>query len=135
MLTTLTLLTCILITAVKTSSLPHQLSSRYFQWGKEPVRGVNLGGWLVLEVRYIWRSLTFQPWITPSLFEDKPEWVVDEWSYGAYSRNQKDVYGEIRDHWRSWYQKSDLATMKRVGLVSESFARLMEEYSTDTHRL
>lgn len=22
----------------------------YFQWGNEPVRGVNLGGWLVLEV-------------------------------------------------------------------------------------
>lgn len=29
-----------------------------FAYGTEPIRGVSLGGWLVLE-----------PWITPSLFE------------------------------------------------------------------
>lgn len=34
-----------------------------FNGGK--VRGVNLGGWFVLE-----------PWITPSVFEDTPEDVV-----------------------------------------------------------
>lgn len=41
-----------------------------FAFGQEKVRGVNLGGWLVLE-----------PWITPSIFEATPDNVVD----GAYS--------------------------------------------------
>lgn len=37
-----------------------------FNFGNDKVRGVNLGGWLVLE-----------PWITPSVFEDTPGNVVD----------------------------------------------------------
>lgn len=37
-----------------------------FAFGQEKVRGVNLGGWLVLE-----------PWITPSIFEATPGNVVD----------------------------------------------------------
>jgi len=37
-----------------------------FAFGKDKVRGVNLGGWLVLE-----------PWITPSIFEATPGNVVD----------------------------------------------------------
>ncbi|KAI2481138.1 Glucan 13-beta-glucosidase [Pyrenophora tritici-repentis] len=30
-----------------------------FNWGTDKVRGVNIGGWLVLE-----------PWITPSIFDN-----------------------------------------------------------------
>ena len=37
-----------------------------FDFNGEKVRGVNLGGWFVLE-----------PWITPSIFEATPEDVVD----------------------------------------------------------
>jgi len=37
-----------------------------FDFGNDKVRGVNLGGWLVLE-----------PWITPSIFEATPGNVVD----------------------------------------------------------
>lgn len=37
-----------------------------FSFGSEKVRGVNLGGWFVLE-----------PWITPSIFEATPDNVVD----------------------------------------------------------
>lgn len=37
-----------------------------FPYGDEKVRGVNLGGWFVLE-----------PWITPSIFEATPDNVVD----------------------------------------------------------
>lgn len=38
------------------------------QWGSgsAKIRGVNLGGWFVLE-----------PWITPSIFEATPDNVVD----------------------------------------------------------
>ena len=37
-----------------------------FDFNGQKVKGVNLGGWFVLE-----------PWITPSLFEDEPEDVID----------------------------------------------------------
>lgn len=37
-----------------------------FDFNGDKIRGVNLGGWFVLE-----------PWITPSLFDDTPENVVD----------------------------------------------------------
>ena len=37
-----------------------------FSYGSEKVRGVNLGGWFVLE-----------PWITPSIFEAVSDDVVD----------------------------------------------------------
>ena len=37
-----------------------------FKFGNEKIRGVNLGGWFVLE-----------PWITPSIFAATPDNVVD----------------------------------------------------------
>lgn len=37
-----------------------------FDFGNTKIRGVNLGGWFVLE-----------PWITPSIFEATPDNVVD----------------------------------------------------------
>ena len=37
-----------------------------FSFGHEKIRGVNLGGWFVLE-----------PWITPSIFEATTEECVD----------------------------------------------------------
>ena len=37
-----------------------------FDFGATKIRGVNLGGWFVLE-----------PWITPSIFEATPDNVVD----------------------------------------------------------
>lgn len=48
-----------------------------FKYGERPIRGVNLGGWLILE-----------PFITPSFFKpydnsekkDTPTMVVDEWT-------------------------------------------------------
>ena len=37
-----------------------------FSFGSDAIRGVNLGGWFVLE-----------PWITPSIFEATPDECVD----------------------------------------------------------
>ncbi|KAL1960383.1 hypothetical protein VTO42DRAFT_8343 [Malbranchea cinnamomea] len=39
-----------------------------FPYGKQPVRGVNIGGWLSLE-----------PFITPSYFEEFRDYAIDEW--------------------------------------------------------
>ena len=46
--------------------------------GDDIIRGVNLGGWLLWE-----------PWITPSIFEEVnvgelENKVVDEWTYAQY---------------------------------------------------
>ncbi|TYJ56318.1 hypothetical protein B9479_003010 [Cryptococcus floricola] len=68
-----------------------------FTWGTDPMRGVNIGGWLVLE-----------PWITPSLFENKPDWVVDEWTYGEYMKTQNNTMDEIRSHWNNWFKYAEL---------------------------
>ncbi|KAK6420281.1 hypothetical protein LTR95_016960, partial [Oleoguttula sp. CCFEE 5521] len=78
-----------------------------FGFGSEKVRGVNLGGWLVLE-----------PWITPSIFEATPDNVVDEYTYGAQYGWDTD---RLRDHWNTWITEDDFAEMKSAGL---NFARL-----------
>ncbi|KAL1408974.1 hypothetical protein Q8F55_005791 [Vanrija albida] len=67
-----------------------------FAWNVDKVRGVTLGGWLVLE-----------PWITPSLFASKPDWVVDEWTYAAYWRTQPCPAAELAAHWKSFYTAAD----------------------------
>ncbi|EIW68772.1 hypothetical protein TREMEDRAFT_31815, partial [Tremella mesenterica DSM 1558] len=84
---------------------PRATQAPGFVWGKEPMRGVNIGGWLVLE-----------PWITPSIFAHKPSWVVDEWTYGQYMLTQNNTYGEIQTHWNTWFQLSELEDIARVGL-------------------
>lgn len=42
-----------------------------FNWGTDKVRGLNIGGWLVLE-----------PWITPSVFQnlDQSLDIIDEFT-------------------------------------------------------
>jgi glucan 1,3-beta-glucosidase len=68
-----------------------------FAYGSEKVRGVNLGGWFVLE-----------PWITPSLFEpwaDSAE-VVDEYTYCA--KLGKDTASKnLEAHWDNWITEKD----------------------------
>lgn len=41
------------------------------------------------------------------MFDGKPEWVVDEWTYGAHMRGQEDTLGEIRKHWNEWITYED----------------------------
>lgn len=71
-----------------------------FDYGKTPIRGVSLGGWLSIE-----------PFITPSLFEPYHNMVVDEWTLmkrlGSKSKDtiekhyatfvQEDTFREIQD--------------------------------------
>ena len=68
-----TAVTAVALLASFSEGLPAGLMSRVkrddslkFSFGSEKVRGVNLGGWFVLE-----------PWITPSIFEATPDSVVD----------------------------------------------------------
>nr|POF17497.1 glucan 1,3-beta-glucosidase [Quercus suber] len=75
-----------------------------FDFGNEKVRGVNLGGWFVLE-----------PWITPSIFEATPDNVVDEYTFGQ-TLGQTEGRNRLEQHWNSWITADDFAEMKSFGL-------------------
>ncbi|KAH8102402.1 exo-beta-1,3-glucanase [Cristinia sonorae] len=76
-----------------------------FNYGSQKVRGVNLGGWLVLE-----------PWITPSLFDatNNPN-IVDEWTFGQLQDRDR-ATSVLRNHWNTWITESDFAAIAAAGL-------------------
>ncbi|WVF72839.1 hypothetical protein IAT40_007657 [Kwoniella sp. CBS 6097] len=76
-----------------------------FPYGSEKVRGVNLGGWLVLE-----------PFITPSLFEKTGnDGIVDEYTFGQY-QDYDTAHRALVDHWNSWFTEDDFAQIAAAGL-------------------
>jgi aryl-phospho-beta-D-glucosidase BglC (GH1 family) len=76
-----------------------------FPYGSKKVRGVSLGGWLVLE-----------PWITPSLFDNtgNPN-IVDEWTFGEL-QNSNTAQQTLQDHWDSWITEADFEAIAAAGL-------------------
>jgi glucan 1,3-beta-glucosidase len=70
------------------------------------VRGVNLGGWFVLE-----------PWITPSIFS---QWangggVVDEYTY-CQALGQAEANSRLTQHWNTWVTQADFQAIAAAGL-------------------
>lgn len=80
------------------------LSKRQFPYGSTPVRGANIGGWLVLE-----------PWITPSIFEPFGGSVVDEYTLCQQVPNAADI---LRSHWDSWVTLGDFQKLANSGINS-----------------
>ncbi|KAK2813237.1 hypothetical protein FQN50_000915, partial [Emmonsiellopsis sp. PD_5] len=67
------------------------------------IRGVNLGGWLVLE-----------PWITPSIFEAAGDAAVDEYTLSqTLGGNAKST---LSKHWSSWITQGDFSQIAAAGL-------------------
>jgi len=86
------------------SASPLQLVKRdlKFDYNGQKVRGVNTGGWFVLE-----------PWITPSLFEGngaKDEWTLTE-QLGKDAARSK-----LQGHWNSFFTQDDFDQMAAAGL-------------------
>ncbi|KAJ7897187.1 glycoside hydrolase family 5 protein [Mycena olivaceomarginata] len=76
-----------------------------FPYGSQKVRGVNLGGWLVLE-----------PWITPSLFDKTGNTkIVDEWTFGSL-QSKATATAALTSHWNTWITESDFAAIAAAGL-------------------
>ncbi|KAK9692507.1 hypothetical protein K7432_014288 [Basidiobolus ranarum] len=77
-----------------------------FPYGKIPVRGVNAGGWLVLE-----------PFIAPSLFEGfQPEdGVIDEWTL-CQKLGKEECKKRITKHYETFYTEADFKQMAEAGL-------------------
>ncbi|KAF7288873.1 Glycoside hydrolase family 5 protein [Mycena indigotica] len=76
-----------------------------FPYGSSKVRGVSLGGWLVLE-----------PWITPSIFDStgNPA-IVDEWTFGQL-QSRPVATAALTKHWDTFITESDFAAIKAAGL-------------------
>ncbi|KAG8848435.1 exo-1,3-beta-glucanase [Tulasnella sp. 330] len=76
-----------------------------FPYGSEKIRGVNLGGWFVLE-----------PWINPSLFNDTGNpGIVDEYTFGLY-QSYSQASGVLQNHWDTWITEGDFAAISQAGL-------------------
>ena len=77
--------------------------------GDGVIRGVNLGGWLLLE-----------PWITPVFFEavnvgDLQDKVVDEWTYAELL--EPDVYrNRMLGHWSTFVVRSHFQELATAGI-------------------
>lgn len=116
----------VLLASVSNAAPATQMSSidkraLKFAFGSEKVRGVNLGGWFVLE-----------PWITPSLFENGPAAAVDggyiwkrkcklhtndglEYTY-TQLLGKAEAKNRLEAHWSSFYNEGDFALMKQAGI-------------------
>ncbi|KZW00959.1 exo-beta-1,3-glucanase [Exidia glandulosa HHB12029] len=76
-----------------------------FPYGSTTVRGVNLGGWLVLE-----------PWITPSIFDNTGDSrVVDEYTYGQFVARAT-ATSVLNNHWNTFITEQDFIAIKNAGL-------------------
>lgn len=75
------------------------------------VRGVNLGGWMVLE-----------PWITPSLFYQflgQPEGKVGMDSYTFCEvLGGKEANRQLKAHWETWVTEEIILQLKKSGAVN-----------------
>ncbi|KAK6583422.1 hypothetical protein PZA11_004498 [Diplocarpon coronariae] len=97
-----------LFAAMVSLSEPKPLGSRAlaFDYDSQKVRGVNLGGWFVLE-----------PWITPSIFADWANGggVVDEYTYAA-TLGKSEASRRLHAHWSSWITEADFSEIASFGL-------------------
>jgi len=101
-------LTALTLLAAGVTALPWPLSKRdpAFDYNNQKVRGVNLGGWFVLE-----------PWITPSLFNEwaTSQTVVDEYTM-CQTLGSQECYNRLNSHWGSWIQENDFQSIAGAGL-------------------
>ena len=89
----------------------HAFPSLGLDCGDGKIRGVNVGGWLLLE-----------PWITPKLFEevnvgDNVDKIVDEWTYAEFVRTADEgFYNEKLDrHWDTYVTYQEFQQLSEAG--------------------
>jgi len=75
-----------------------------FPYGSTKVRGVNLGGWFVLE-----------PWITPSMFQGAGAGAVDEYSL-CQLLGKSPCLAKLSSHWAKFYTAADFQAIAAAGL-------------------
>eukprot|EP01121_Diplochlamys_sp_Union-15-3_P019783 TRINITY_DN7532_c0_g1_i1.p1 TRINITY_DN7532_c0_g1~~TRINITY_DN7532_c0_g1_i1.p1 ORF type:complete len:481 (-),score=66.64 TRINITY_DN7532_c0_g1_i1:4-1446(-) len=73
------------------------------------IRGVNIGGWLLLE-----------PWITPSLFQqfvnkEPAQTAVDEYSFWQILGTEE-ATSQLKVHWENWFNETDISLLASFGI-------------------
>lgn len=76
-----------------------------FPYGAQPIRGVNLGGWLSIE-----------PFIVPSLFDKYESWegIVDEWTLAR--RLGSSAASTLEKHYAKFITEQDFIEIRDAGL-------------------
>ncbi|CCF55912.1 hypothetical protein KAFR_0A04770 [Kazachstania africana CBS 2517] len=89
----------------KSSDSVQFYEKRYYDYSaNEPIRGLNIGGWLVLE-----------PYITPSLFEAFGDDVpVDEYHY-CQTLGRDEAAIRLLEHWGTFYTEEDFKQIASLG--------------------
>ncbi|KAF2865103.1 glycoside hydrolase superfamily [Massariosphaeria phaeospora] len=83
---------------------PAEERSVSFKWGSQKLRGVNIGGWLVVE-----------PWITPSIFDNSGNQdITDEYTLGQKLGHDAALQ-ILRKHWDTWATWEDFSKIARSG--------------------
>ncbi|KAJ5362134.1 hypothetical protein N7541_002978 [Penicillium brevicompactum] len=79
--------------------------NKAFPYGTQPIRGVNIGGWLSIE-----------PFITPSLFKkwSSSDGIIDEYTLTKKLGNS--AKSTIEKHYAEFITESDFAEIKEAGL-------------------
>ncbi|KAL3476314.1 glycoside hydrolase superfamily [Aspergillus californicus] len=78
--------------------------NKEFPYGSQPIRGVNLGGWLSLE-----------PWITPSMFAGySSSDVIDEYTLSKQLGDS--ATSTIEEHYATFITEQDFADIRDAGL-------------------
>ncbi|KAJ1912525.1 hypothetical protein H4219_005565 [Mycoemilia scoparia] len=80
-----------------------------FGKGGDMIRGVNLGGWLVIE-----------PWIRPSLFKQfenvsQDKVAVDEWTF-CEKLGKSRCKAQLQRHWNEWVTEDDIRYLASNGI-------------------
>lgn len=93
---------------VLTRTLRRRQSFEGFPYQSEKVRGVNIGGWFVLE-----------PYITPSLFKqfevNGQSIPVDEYHF-CQQLGKQACQEQLDQHWSTWITEADFADIASFGL-------------------
>lgn len=92
------------VSAAPTANITKRAPTWGFPYGSTKIRGVNLGGWLVLE-----------PWITPSLFDGTDGRIVDEYTFCQY-QDYNTAHSKLVNHWNTWITYNDFVNIKNAGL-------------------
>ncbi|KAK0553405.1 hypothetical protein OC861_001250 [Tilletia horrida] len=82
--------------------------ARYGLDRSKPIRGVNLGNWLITE-----------SWMMPQFYFDaqtSSAALVDEYSWIKAHSNRQDAYDKLRSHYSSYMTEDDFKLMQAYGL-------------------
>lgn len=113
------LVTFLLLAILATLTQAHPLASEnvqirkkslQFDYATEQIKGVNLGGWFVLEA-FITPSI-FDIWCEPS---DDSQVPVDEYHY-TQKLGKEVAYDRLSTHWDTWITENDFKQISKLGL-------------------